>query len=207
MKNFTIKRSGFTLIELLMVIAIIGILAGILIPTVSAVKKQANVAASKAQLSNYVKAITMFKGDYGYYPDFGETVQSSAESFEVKLNTKSEVFIQTLSGRDTDGSTLGSDKLAELGNRRGNAYHSFSETEFYADEAGVVDTTKLADRFNNQNIVFVIDADGDGVVTPNPDDSTLSDALGANDTLRSDVTAYVEPESSTDDYPAYSLWN
>ena len=32
------KKSAFTLIELLMVIAIIGILAGILIPTVGAVK-------------------------------------------------------------------------------------------------------------------------------------------------------------------------
>ena len=62
------KISGFTLIELLMVIAIIGILAGILIPTVGAVRTQANLAASKAQLSNYVTAITMFKGEYGYYP-------------------------------------------------------------------------------------------------------------------------------------------
>ena len=59
---------GFTLIELLMVIAIIGILAGILIPSVGAVRKQANIAASKSQLSSYVNAIQMFKGEYGYLP-------------------------------------------------------------------------------------------------------------------------------------------
>ena len=63
------KKSAFTLIELLMVIAIIGILAGILIPTVGAVRKQANIAASKSQLSNYVNAIGMFKSEYKFYPD------------------------------------------------------------------------------------------------------------------------------------------
>ena len=67
MKNI----KGFTLIELLMVIAIIGILAGILIPTVGAVRKQANLAASKAQLTGYVNAIQMFKGEYGYFPFVG----------------------------------------------------------------------------------------------------------------------------------------
>ncbi len=61
-------KKGFTLIELLMVIAIIGILAGILIPTVGAVKKQANIAASKSQLSGYVSAISMFKTEYSYFP-------------------------------------------------------------------------------------------------------------------------------------------
>lgn len=68
MRNNIKKISGFTLIELLMVIAIIGILAGILIPTVGAVRKQANIAASKAQLSSYVNAIQLFKGEYNYYP-------------------------------------------------------------------------------------------------------------------------------------------
>ena len=95
------KISGFTLIELLMVIAIIGILAGILIPTVGAVRTQANLAASKAQLSNYVTAITMFKGEYGYYPFPNAQTNNGAN-----VNSLSDDFIETLSGRNDSGNTI-----------------------------------------------------------------------------------------------------
>ena len=131
---------GFTLIELLMVIAIIGILAGILIPTVGAVRKQANIAASKSQLSNYVTAITMFKGEYGYFPFTDAQVTGDSKGGK-NVNSLNDDFSQTLSGRD--GSTV----VQEGGNRRSIGFHSFSESEFLLDDNDQVATPlTIADR-------------------------------------------------------------
>ncbi len=182
---------GFTLIELLMVIAIIGILAGILIPTVGAVRKQANIAASKSQLSNYVTAITMFKGEYSYFPFADAQVDSGAN-----VNTLTDDFIETLSGRDSSGASISTG-----GNRRRIAFHSFAESEFYLNDDGTTDTTTLADRFNNQNIFVVIDGDGDGeIVVPETSGGSTTKVLKAS------VTAYTAADSSIG-APAYYLYD
>ena len=60
MKKNKSPRSGFTLIELLTVIAIIGILAGILIPTVGAVKKKASMITSSSNLKQVAIAFATY---------------------------------------------------------------------------------------------------------------------------------------------------
>lgn len=56
-------RKGFTLIELLTVIAIIGVLAAILIPTVGMVKRKANQAKSVSNLRQLGNAMRLFAND------------------------------------------------------------------------------------------------------------------------------------------------
>ncbi len=183
---------GFTLIELLMVIAIIGILAGILIPTVGAVRKQANIAASKAQLSGYVNAIQMFKGEYGYLPF---VTGNSDEKVDLSSASMCKEFMETLSGRSTTtGKVLDS---AVGGNRRLIGFHSFSESEFFLKDDDSVDPDQLADRFNNTNIIIIIDGDGDQEVT-------VKDSSGSNKEIKALVSAYVEEDEDLG-APSYSL--
>ncbi|MFH1372164.1 MAG: type II secretion system protein [Planctomycetota bacterium] len=62
------KRKAFTLIELLIVLAIITLLLGILLPSISMVRRQAKETAQKAQFAAIDMALDAFKQDYGDYP-------------------------------------------------------------------------------------------------------------------------------------------
>jgi prepilin-type N-terminal cleavage/methylation domain-containing protein len=185
------KKKAFTLIELLMVVAIIGILAGILIPTVGAVRKQANIAASKSQLANYLTAMQMFKGEYGYFP----LATGTGDSDEIDIASESKAFMQAISGRNP---TTGATVIAG-GNRRGIAFHSFSESELQYDASDKAVTHQIADRFNNINIFIVVDTNGDGFVAPAGPNSSEG-------RIKTNVTAYVV-DSSSDDFESYKLWD
>jgi len=66
------KRSanhrGFTLVELLVVIAIIVVLIAILLPVLTRVKQQAQQVKCAANLYQLGQAMTMYTGQYGFFP-------------------------------------------------------------------------------------------------------------------------------------------
>jgi prepilin-type N-terminal cleavage/methylation domain-containing protein len=62
------KKPAFTLVELLTVLAIITLLVGLLIPSLTMIRNVAKEAKQKSQLTEIGLALTGFRNDYGDYP-------------------------------------------------------------------------------------------------------------------------------------------
>ena len=182
------NKNAFTLIELLMVIAIIGILAGILIPTVGLVKQRATIATSKTKLSQYLTAIQSFKGEYKYYP-FANLVDSTGY-LDLSTTENSKAFYEALMARDIEDASL---SVAVEGNRRRIQYYSFTRDELEEDT--------IIDGFGNNKIIIAFDHDNDGeIVVPDPDGSGAETIE-----LRTSLTAFVVANNNLDS-PAYYLY-
>ncbi len=152
--NFTSARRAFTLIELLTVIAIIGILAAIIIPTVSSVRVSANKAKTKVQFNQWAAAIESFRSEYGYYPAFDASNKVNGGA----VSSGDHLFHDTLAGRRRDGEAIGS--AASSQNRKRIAFYTFSEGDFTDTESAVPNL--LQDAFGNTEIAVLVDRNLDG---------------------------------------------
>ena len=79
------KRSGFTLIELLTVIAIIGILAGILIPAVGLVRTAANKASSVSNMRSIATAFATWSTPNDRVKVLTSAMLPSADAYGVSV--------------------------------------------------------------------------------------------------------------------------
>ena len=67
---------GFTLIELIVVVAIIGLLAGLVVPQFIKQEEKATAKAAKAQIELLGTALDTFRLDVGRYPSSQEGLQA-----------------------------------------------------------------------------------------------------------------------------------
>ena len=168
---------GFTLIELLAVIAVIGILASVLIPTIGGARVAANKAKTRTQFSQWGTAFEAFKQEYGNYPQFATNGPQKVVNppGTPTQTTGNHLFHDLLAGTRRDGSALtgaltGNPLPAIAQNPRRIRFVSFTDADFVlaADVTAGRNTNAqlnyVRDSFNNTSIAVITDSNLDGVI-------------------------------------------
>lgn len=170
------SNTAFTLIELLTVVAVIGILAAILIPTTSGARVAANKAKTRTQFSQWGTAFENFRQEYGSYPQFFTNgAQKLVNQGATTQLTGNHLFHDLLAGKRRDGSALtgattGNPLPAITQNSRRISFINFTDSDFVlaADIAAGRNTTAqlnfIRDAFYNTSIAVVTDSNLDGVI-------------------------------------------
>jgi prepilin-type N-terminal cleavage/methylation domain-containing protein len=197
------RRGGFTLIELLTVMAVLGILAAILIPTVAGANTSAKRAKTKVMFSQWALAIEGFRQEYGYYPTFLVS-KVNAEWGSANL-ARIVQFQEVLTGKPYDGGS----SFAST-SESGSSPQNPKRIQFLSFGQGEITENKIQDAFGNTDIVVLVDKNQDGMIRiqtaanndystgdpdfpPNPtlpDNSTLPSPAPAGTIIRATVAFY-----------------
>ncbi|MBS0663130.1 MAG: prepilin-type N-terminal cleavage/methylation domain-containing protein [Verrucomicrobia bacterium] len=139
---------GFTLIELLTVVAILGVLAAILVPSIASAHVAAKRSETKVRFAGWVAAMEGYRQAYGAYP----VVDDGSGRLDP------ERFAAALTGRALNGGEL-SDASQLAGNLHRTRFYTIDERELNGAH------TALVDAFGNEDIAVLVDRDGDGRIS------------------------------------------
>ena len=188
------RPRAFTLIELLTVIAIIGILAAIIIPTVGAVRVSAKKAQVRSQFAQWANAYSLFKQEYGYYPRF-----DADGGYVLKDNDDTEKFLGTFTGKTSSGGAPTSANLN--GNKKKMGFHVVTNGELKTEPIPATAAKPiLCDAFGNLEIGVIVDWNGDGRITIGASGDAPS--LAGVKSIETDQTFTPTNSANDDDIPS-----
>ena len=202
---------GFTLIELLTVLAVVGILSAVVLPSLTGARAAAARARTRVQFAQWAMAVAAFRDEYGVLPVFDPSDKVNGGAAAAANGPHP--FFDVLAGRRRDGSALpltGPDGSPETQNTRHLAFIEFGANDLFSPSAESPEQNLLHDAFENTALAVPLDKSGDGLVSaldypfrPSaspPDDPGVrlvpSDAdfpLGAGGGVRAAVLFYCAP--------------
>lgn len=201
------SNRGFTLVEILVVIAIIGLLAGLLVPVIGTAMQKVQVTTMRSKYSGWISAIEQYRSTYGCYPilDKGSGNINDDTHYNLGEGENGLNFVKALSGRDPEtGDKLSKDDQKSF-NKRNRSFCDFSPEDFTQAD-GTVDYSTLCDSFGNTNIHVVMDTDNNKrVIIPGeytPDDAT--DAETDTNGLMKNVIIFTSSKDGDDYVDVYS---
>ena len=161
------QKKTFTLIEILTVIAVIGILAGLIFPALLAVQNNSRRTKTETILTGVNTAIRVFKGDYNMLPTIGGTIPVRVGAWggnidRIKPTEEYYTFFDILTYKDhsKNGSSASqvSDAVKDV-NTKANQYLDPPPNYFKKDD----NLNSVRDAWNRPIVVF-LDDDADGTV-------------------------------------------
>ena len=177
LSHFRRSRRAFTLMELLAVVAIIGILATILVPTLSYARTAAAKARTRTQFSQWAAAFEAFRQEYGSYPQlYPNGSQHLVNQNATTTATAEHLFYDTLTGhrRDPTGTwntpTTRTPPMPQAQNTRRIQFVAFTDDDLVtaADVTNGYNTNAqlnfVRDGFHNTSIAVITDSNLDGVI-------------------------------------------
>lgn len=93
-------RRAFTLLELLVVVAIIGLLMGIILAGVGAVKEGARRARAKLEAQSVIEAIQQYRTEFGHWPGQDENNLGADAVYATEAELKPVYLALTNNARD-----------------------------------------------------------------------------------------------------------
>lgn len=172
------SRRAFSLLELLAVIAVIGILASLIFPSISGARKSANRAKTKVQFNQWAAAIESFRSEYGYYPAFDSS--NLVNGGATTVISGDHLFHDILAGKKRDGSALttGSTTAAGSQNRKRIPFYSFSDSDLTPTDAAFPNL--LRDAFDNLSIAVLVDRNLDGKIDASDVNGSFPNVVAAD---------------------------